>query len=314
MNIQLELQQTLELLQNNSLSQNELTKLINETKETNKFVYYLLTLVKYFPILEFNISLENNNSNILFVSIGIKDENEKDEDLNHCLYLMIEPSKIHIENLNKCGHYSGTDMMFRVIHYAQEVKIPKLELTDKSKLFLCDSAVNLSYLNILTTGQSWYNSKNFISNKTNDEKANNLLVIQKPFNLLVESISNNITNNKIYLGSIVINLKKLGLIEKNVFELKSLNTSKKEELKLRLKDLINRIIPVDNTTTIQQVFQSIQKKFRNFSDSNCSEEQIVLVSIINIIINMLKHNSMYKWDTNFVINYNYSKLEYDVYL
>jgi hypothetical protein len=315
MDIQLQLKNTLFQLQNNTLSENELVKLINETKETNIFIYYLIILVKYFPLTEFNIVLEDNKANILFVTIGVKyDINnlELDEESFHCLYLMIEPSKIHIENLNKCGNYTGTDMMFRVIHYAQEVKIPKLELTDKSKIFLCDSAINLSYLNILTTGQSWYNSKNFISSKTNEEKENNMLVIQKPFNLLVESIVNNITKPDMF--SIVKNLKKLGLVNKNVFELKGLNPVKKEELKVALKDLINRIIPVNNTTTIQEVFQNIQTKFKSFSNSNCNEEQDKLVAIINIIITMLNHNSSYNWDTNFVIKYNYNSLEYTVAL
>ena len=213
-------------------------------------------------------------------------------------------------------------MMFRVIHYAQEVKIPKLELTDKSKIYLCDKAINLAYLNILTTGQSWYNSKGFISNEYNEEKANNLLVINKPFNELVDIIVNNLTNPGIDMPSIFTNLKQFKSIQPfiKVFiaDMKELNKNLRDEpeelnkIKTEFRKLINDAIPADNNSTIQQVFQNIQRQFRSFPNSNCTPEQQQLIRIINIIITMLSHNSSYNWAPDFKINYNYSKLEYTV--
>jgi len=316
MDIESQLKNILEDIYSNSINEEELTKMIEETKSTNIYKYYLLVLTKYFPIQEFTIVFEEFKNNIMFISISVKydiNNPEINEDDYHCLYLMIEPAKIHIENLNKCGPYTGTDMMFRVINYAKETKIPKLELMDKSKKFICDGAINLAYLNILTTGQSWYNSKGFISNKTNAEKTNNLLVINKPFNKLVEVIINNLTN--IDMPSIVKNLKRLGLIEKDIFELQALiKNSEKEELKAKFKKLINSTIKANNDTTIQEVFQDIQRQFRSFPEYGCTPEQEKLVRIINIIITMLNHNSTVvpPWAPEFIINYNYSKLEYTV--
>jgi len=308
MDIQTELNNVLEHLQNNIISEEELTKMIEETRETKKLVYYLLVITKYFPIQDFNIILENNENEKLILTIGAKYDIENEElDFEdfHCLYLMIEPAKIYIENLNKCGNYTGTDMMFRVIHYAKEVKIPKLELTDKSKLYLCKSAVNLAYLNILSSGKSWYNSKDFYSDEFNAEQTNNLLVINKPFNELVEVIIENLTNP---------------LIEPFITDIKELNrnfkNNPKENIDIKIKTefrkLINDAIPANNNITIQEVFQNIQRQFRSFPNSKCSKEQEQLIRIINIIITMLNHNSSYEWAKDFVIKYDYSKLEYTV--
>ncbi len=312
-----ELKSILDDLYSNSITEEELTKKIEETKSTNLYKYYLLVLTKYFPIQEFTIVFEELKKNIMFISIY------PGNDVDYpCLYLMIQPEKIHIENLSKCGDYTGTNMMFRVIEYAKEVKIPKLDLLDKSKIHLCDKAINLAYLNILTTGQSWYNSKGFISEKYNEEKANNLLVINKPFNELVNIIVNNLTNPGIDMPSIFTNLKQFKSIQPfiKVFiaDMKELNRNLRDEpeelnkIKTEFRKLINDAIPADNNSTIQQVFQNIQRQFRSFPNSNCTPEQQHLIRIINIIITMLSHNSSYNWAPDFKINYNYSKLEYTV--
>ena len=314
-----QLKRILDDLYSNSITEEELTKMINESKSTNIYVYYLLVLTKYFPIQKFTIVFEELKNNIMFITISSGNDIE-----NHCLYLMIQPEKIHIENLNKCGPYKGTDMMLSVIEYAKEAKIPKLELMDKSKLYLCKSAVNLAYLNILSSGQSWYNSKDFYSDEYNAEKTNNLLVINKPFNELVETIIDNLTNPKIDMPSIFINLKKFESIKQFIkpliTDMKELNINFKNnpqenndiKIKTEFRNLINDAIPENNNTTIQEVFQNIQRHFRSFPESGCTKEQEQLVRIINIIITMLNHNSKYEWAPGFVIKYDYSKLEYNV--
>ena len=45
-------------LYSNSITEEELTKKIEETKSTNLYKYYLLVLTKYFPIQEFTIVFE----------------------------------------------------------------------------------------------------------------------------------------------------------------------------------------------------------------------------------------------------------------
>jgi len=99
MDIQLELDKILERIKKDEIDEEELTKMLEESKSENKLIYYLLTLPKYFPLNEFNFSLENNENNKLILTIGANYDitnEELDFEDYHCLYLMIEPIKIYI--------------------------------------------------------------------------------------------------------------------------------------------------------------------------------------------------------------------------
>ena len=85
-----------------------------------------------------------------------------------CAQLQIYSDHIHINSLEKCGATTGSHMLEMIERMAERMgNINYITIGDGSNLFLCPGirGIPLATLKILTTGQSWYNSKGYISNR-----------------------------------------------------------------------------------------------------------------------------------------------------
>ena len=76
---------------------------------------------------------------------------------------------IGINNINKCG-FSGTELLERIELLALLTKIKTIYLDDQSPIKFGEYRLDFAVLQILTKGESWYNSLGYYQENYNDEK------------------------------------------------------------------------------------------------------------------------------------------------
>ena len=98
---------------------------------------------------------------------------------------------LKINMISKCSS-SGTVFLEKLDQLAKIMKIDSIELEDKSNLiFSCGGKkvkLELPLLYILSTGQSWYNSKGYISSNYEDEVDKNSKLLDITIDKLITSI------------------------------------------------------------------------------------------------------------------------------
>ena len=112
---------------------------------------------------------------------------EKGED---CALFIIYPDHIYIEALHKCGTTTGNNLLEKFDILASEIpNMTYVRLDDDSNIELCGREIKLYTLKILTTGQSWYNSKGYVSDNTKYEILNNEKIINMPYEEFRDKLS-----------------------------------------------------------------------------------------------------------------------------
>ena len=95
---------------------------------------------------------------------------------------------IFIDGLDRCSLNTGTELLNKIEEFAKKANIQRIQLFDASSIELCHSIrISLYYLNILCTGQSWYNKHGYKSEYHHDEIAHNREFINSP---MIEYIKN----------------------------------------------------------------------------------------------------------------------------
>ena len=111
------------------------------------------------------------------------------ESHNICGSFVIYPDYIYIKRLDKCGSTSGTELLQMYDTLAQQLpNIKYIELEDRSEIEICKQKINLYILKILTTGQSWYNSKGYFSKNYESERSHNESIINKPYEEFIDTV------------------------------------------------------------------------------------------------------------------------------
>lgn len=106
-----------------------------------------------------------------------------------CGLFVIYPDHIYIKRLDKCGSTSGTELLQMYDTLAQQMpSIKYIELEDASKIEICKQKINLYILKILTTGQSWYNSKGYFSKHYESERSHNETIINKQYEDFIDTV------------------------------------------------------------------------------------------------------------------------------
>ena len=96
-------------------------------------------------------------------SCEIYNKGHRGDETNLCVVFTIKGTDyIYIDILSKCIA-SGTKTLENMDRLAKELGISKLQLYDGSSIHECEVGVNLYKLNILTTGESWYNKMGYKS-------------------------------------------------------------------------------------------------------------------------------------------------------
>jgi hypothetical protein len=95
---------------------------------------------------------------------------------------------IGIVGLDRCSLYTGTELLNKIEKFAKKASIKRLHLEDVSRIELCDGIrIKLYYLDILCTGQSWYNKHGYKSEYHRDEIAHNREFINRPMTDVIDN-------------------------------------------------------------------------------------------------------------------------------
>lgn len=182
-----------------------------------------------------------------------------------CFDLSFFDEYIYINTLDKCG-ISGTESLEKIEKLAEMLNakfdemLPKMsrieyiELLDSSHIKICDSELQLSILKLLTTGQTWYNSKGYFSKQ--QDKIDNAEIIEMKYTKFIDVV-----------------------FQKYIEKYKTnLTTTKIQEIK--------ELFPsCDNETTVQQYFNCA---LTEISNCDCDEYKLkikLLASYLDIIDN-----------------------------
>jgi hypothetical protein len=103
---------------------------------------------------------------------------------------------LYISKIFKCG--DGMPLTRKVINLIEEMaksiqappwsRIKYIKLEDGSSIHVCTVDIDLRYLKILTTGESWYNSFGYKSVNHDANVAHNAVIINKPMDELLSEL------------------------------------------------------------------------------------------------------------------------------
>jgi hypothetical protein len=123
-------------------------------------------------------------------------------------------SELYIHSLNKCGDFRiGRFLLEKMDELATSIKECKvIMLSDKSEISICDYVINLARLEILKTGESWYNKHGY----RQEDYANDFILNQRFITMPVMKAQiiigdPEIDNNIDYLGNVIPELKNSSL-------------------------------------------------------------------------------------------------------
>jgi len=195
----------------------------------------------------------------------------------NCLMLEFFADHIVIQNLNKCGNSSGTNLLLKIDELVKKIpEIKYIELFDGSTILLDNIEIDLAFLKILTTGQSWYNCFGYVSNNyqnevNENEKLRNKLLTLGLIDSCKEKLIEYYKNQQIYFTDITVdeikNKTKEQIVEDKITNLKKklvdqfpvININKP----IKIKDFFNyinenkNILNTDQITTLRDLIQTI---------------------------------------------------------
>ena len=91
-----------------------------------------------------------------------------------CIRFIIFGSEMDISNIDKCDEITGTSGIKKLLEIANHFGVTSIQLVDASKIKKGKLEFPLYLMQILVTGNSWYNKYGFISDIYKDELKNNL--------------------------------------------------------------------------------------------------------------------------------------------
>lgn len=108
---------------------------------------------------------------------------------------------IYISSISKCSDAAPlTRDVIKLVEQSasSDPHIKFIQLDDESSIHVCTVPIDLAYLKILTTGESWYNSIGFKSLTHDFELAHNAKIINIPIHLLLSQLT--ITSEHLFPG------------------------------------------------------------------------------------------------------------------
>jgi hypothetical protein len=123
-------------------------------------------------------------------------------------------SELYIHSLNKCGDFRiGRFLLEKMDELATSIKECKvIMLSDKSEISICGCVINLARLEILKTGQSWYNKHGYRQENYPNDFIWNQRFITLPVSDAQKIISDPDIDKEIeYLGDVIPQLKNSSL-------------------------------------------------------------------------------------------------------
>lgn len=117
-------------------------------------------------------------------------------DGKECLQLIIRPPVIYVHQIQKCG-IKGDEILQKIDELAKQMpNITSLSLLDGSEISKCGTDLDLATIKILTKGESWYNSKGYISANFDKEKKQHAEIMNSVFDAFVDNFRNSASIKK----------------------------------------------------------------------------------------------------------------------
>jgi hypothetical protein len=111
-------------------------------------------------------------------------------DRKECLQLIIRPPVIYVHQIHKCG-IKGDEILQKIDELAKQMpNIKSLSLLDGSEISKCGIDLDLATIKILTKGESWYNSKGYVSTNYDDEKKQHAEIMNLEFAAFIDKFKN----------------------------------------------------------------------------------------------------------------------------
>lgn len=257
----------------------------------------------------------NNFSNKKQIIVNTTDDES-------CLTLDIYPHHIYVDTLAKCGITSGNQLLTMLDKLADRMSnIKYIELSDASEITICSTDINLYMLKLLTTGQSWYNSRGYFSNYDDpkSEKSRNKKIINMKYEEFVDlvytqNLENFKRNNSIEEFAKKLEwrenrLKRKDLSEKaitnsknKILEYQSIidnyNTYFNEQIDKYIKEQKddikngNELFP-DTNKTVEQYFNYIWNDIRN---KRCDEHTTKKCKWFSKFISTIDSSNIFQYD------------------
>lgn len=169
------------------------SKLLNDVRQI---------VVSLFPEIdssriEISYGEYSNYSEILIEIRGCKEESAHKYKWYPEVFIQLEQKEMHIEILTSCDKVTGTMMLDRFIEIARRLNLSYITLDDLSNVYYPKSAysnekcgVSLSMIEILQSGQSWYQRKGFNTNFNRAYLEHNLGIALMPFHEFIDLLIN----------------------------------------------------------------------------------------------------------------------------
>jgi hypothetical protein len=182
------------------------------------------------------------------------------------------PKSISIDHLLKCNS-SGSNTLEKIQLLAHKLGATQINLEDGSSIRACSTSLPLALLDILATGESWYNAKGYYSENYETERERNSQILSRNATEFIKEC---------------IEVEREKLILNNPSALSGLNN---------ILELFNSGVYFDITDsmTVQEYFANMKQQLRRVNDEKC--EMFIFASKLLAIIRMCK-----------IIQYSYKKI------
>jgi len=145
-----------------------------------------------------------------FITIETETENSE-----KCAIFCIYSNSIYIDRLYKCGITKGTELLQMFDELAKQMpNIKYINLRDGSSIEICENPIILYIIKILTTGQSWYNSKGYFSENHESDKSHNERIRNMNCEEFIDMVYTEEIKNFKRNNTIENNIKKVNILSK----------------------------------------------------------------------------------------------------
>jgi hypothetical protein len=147
----------------------------DKTDQTESLMDYQKTIFEHFFGDKFVIS-----HSVQHRTFNIRTKTETETNSLFCVKVGVYNDEMYIESLKRCGENTGTTLLRNLLNVAKCLKLTEIFLEDAASITGESCQFSLSLLNILSTGQSWYNKHGFVSPYFDSEKEKNLPFLTMP--------------------------------------------------------------------------------------------------------------------------------------
>ncbi len=206
--------------------------------------------------------------------------------------------QLFINSIQKCRTATGTESLEKIAELSNvlDPNIKRNCLLDASSLKLCRDSVKipLDVLNILSTGESWYNKLGFRSDSYEEEITKNATFISKLFSDALDEAHKAESTHRLYeeMYDFILKNKKDEEKERDIWLLK-------DKCNNEIYSVIQEVTQesranIVQNLTVQQVFIKV-KAFLQGGSKTCTPKFVYNASIVGYLLHIFQEYVFYDW-------------------